>query len=90
MRNQQVQNNRLKCLGMWRDRFRIDRRYDYARIRYLGRIAAIPSNHAHNLGANCLGILQPRHQVRTDVLFKVAAANGKDKYRIFGGEFARF
>ncbi len=54
---------------------RIDHRHDDARICDLRRIASVAPDDASHLRANFLREFQRTHDFRTDVAFKVAAAD---------------
>ncbi len=88
MGNEQMPDDRLKRLGVGRDRFRIDRWDNDACIGHSGGVAAVPANHAGYLGADSFGIFQGFHQIWADVLLEITAADRKHKHGILRDEFA--
>ena len=75
---------------MRRDARGIDGRdQDYA-IADLLRVAAIAADHAEHLQASLLCLLEPGDNVRADVFFQIAAADGKNEQRVFAVELASF
>ena len=73
MRDEEVPDNRLERLSMWRHRFRIDGGHDHACIGDLRRVSAVASDDANDLRADLLGQAQREDQIRADVLLDVAA-----------------
>src|SRR5262249_13341514 len=84
--DEQVPYHRLKCLGVGRDRFRIDGRNDAYRIADLGRVAAVAPDDAENFRAAILRVVERAYQVRADILLEIAAAHGKYKDGVLGGQ----
>jgi len=51
-------------------------------IAHFSCIAAVPANNTQHLCSNLFGILQCANQIGTDILFQVAATDGKDEERV--------
>jgi hypothetical protein len=67
---------------MRRDCVDIDRRNDDYVIAKSSGVAAIPPYHAEDLGADCLGMIECRNEVRADVFLRVSATDRKYEHRI--------
>ena len=80
----------LKRLGVWRNVVGIHGRHDDAYIRRLCRISAVSPDHAKYRRAHFLTILDRPDEVRTDVLFQISPAHGKDYDAIFFPQSAPF
>ncbi len=64
----------------------IDGRNNDADIGDLGGMAAIPANDAQDFRACSLRVLQSGYQIRADIFFQIAAADGEYKYKIVRAE----
>src|SRR5579863_898155 len=83
-------DNRLESLSVRRDRLRIDCWYKHTYICDLRRITAISSDDSDDLRSDFFRVLQRRHQIWANVLFKVAPAHRKDEDHVVGLEVAYF
>ena len=82
-------DHRLERFGMRRYRFGINGRYNRYGIADFRRVTSITANDPEHLRSDLFGILQCMNQIGTDILLKVAAANGKDEDRVGRPETAR-
>ena len=82
MGDQQVPDHGLEGFGVRRDRVRVHRRDDADRVADLGRVAAVAADHAEDLRADRLGILQRAHEIGADVLLEIAAADREHEQRV--------
>src|SRR6266849_4402518 len=61
---------------------RVDRRDNDADIGDFRGVATIAPYDSQNFRADTLCVLQSNHQIRADIFFEVAAADGKHKHQI--------
>ena len=90
MRNPQMPNHGLECLGVGRDVCGIDCRDDNGHIGNLRGVSSVAAHDPEDRATALLGELQCAHQIRTDIFFKAAAAYRQDKNRVFSVESASF
>src|SRR2546423_3357447 len=82
MRYDQMPNDRLKGLGVWRHRVGGRGRDDHHRVGHLRGIPAIAADHPDDARPNTLGELQGLDDVGADVLFEITSADRKDEHDV--------
>ena len=90
MRDEQVPEDCLECFRMRRDVIGIHGWDDYAGIGFPGSITPVAADNTHDAGADLLGQLNGANQIRADVLFQVAAADGEYEQAILSVEARAF
>src|SRR5687768_10559645 len=80
--------DRLKSLSMWGNMLSVNSGNNHTSISYLSSITTITSDHTDDLRTYLFTQLQGQNKIRTDVFFKVSAANRKHKYSIFSIQMA--
>src|ERR1700683_2224513 len=86
MRYHQVPDNCLKCLRVGGYVRRIHGRDEDAGIGHGRGESAVPPDDADDFAANLFGELQGRDEVRADLFFKSAAADGENKDGVAGAK----
>ena len=90
VRDEQVPNHGLKCLGMGRDVLRIHSRNDAARVSDFGGVSTISTHDSQNRCANFFGVLEGRHQIRADIFLEISSPDRKHHERVFRLQPASF
>ena len=83
MRDEEMPDDRLERLGMWRHRFRIDGGHDHTGVGDLRRVSAVASDDADDLCADLHGKAQREDQIRADVLLEAAAPDRQHEHHVF-------
>src|SRR3989338_3451550 len=84
----EVPDDCLEALGVRGDGVRVYHRYYHAGVSYFLGVPAISPDNAQDFRAGVLRVLQSLHQINTDALFLVAAANREDQHRVLARETA--
>ena len=90
MRNPQMPNHSLERLGVRRDVCGIDCRDDNRHVGNLRCVSSVAAHDPKDRATSFLRELQCAHQIRTDILFKAAAAYRQYKNRVFFVKSAPF
>ena len=82
MRDEQMPDHRLKGFRVRRYSVGIDRWHDRDGVADFCRVTPIAADDTEYLCPDLLGILQRTNQIGTDILFEVAATDGKYEDRV--------
>ena len=82
MRHEEMPDHGLKRLGMWRDMIGIDGGDDDAGGGLPGCKTAITTHDSDNGRTHLPGELDRRDEIRADILFQIAATDGKNHQRV--------
>ena len=88
VRDQQVPDDRLKRLGMRSDVVGVDCRDDDARRCHFRRVAAVLAHDTDHGRPYFASVVERAHEVRTDVLLEIPAADREDEEQVSGCQSA--